>query len=109
MTYYPDGQDLTSYWLSLVKLGITEGAKEPGKPSQGLAQAVNLDDFLGIKKRMIKGPLGQKLSENSMISQAGFKNKILVSFEWPSHKWWKVDIEHSNLETKGIKLQNLLQ
>ena len=40
----------------------------------GLAQAVNLDDFLGMKKRMTNGLIGQnRLSENSMISQGGFK------------------------------------
>ena len=50
-------------------------------PIKGLTQAVNLDDFLGVNKRMTKEtrgirPLGQKgLSENKMISQVGFKVK----------------------------------
>ena len=46
----------------------------------GLAQAVNLDDFLGMKKRMTNGLIGQnRLSENSMISQGGFKATYLFT------------------------------
>ena len=46
----------------------------------GLAQAVNLDDFLGMKKRMTNGLIGQnRLSENSMISQGGFKATCLFT------------------------------
>ena len=41
------------------------------KTVKGLIQAVNLDDFLGVDKRMTKQPLG--LSKNAMISQVGFK------------------------------------
>ena len=59
----------------------------------GLAQAVNLDDFLGMKKRMTNGLIGQnRLSENSMISQGGFKATYLFT-RLARRLWLSIDTD----------------